>query len=422
MNNYDIIIIGAGAAGLLAAIQSGTAKARTLVLEKMNKSAKKLRITGKGRCNITNTDSLKEFLTHIHPQPKFMYNSFSQFFSNDIIEFFEDKNMPVKTERGGRIFPESDKATDVVSTLLNSCKNCGVDILNNTSVIKIKKSGDKFTLSTISEEKAADFSAKKVILATGGASYPLTGSTGDGYRLAIQTGHTVSDIFPALIPLVTLTDKASKMQGISLRNVNATIFTDGKKADSLFGEMLFTHYGVSGPIILSLSRQCVQALKAKKQVELSVDLKPALDHKTLDARLIREFEQNSKTKLKTLMKKLVPNRMIPVLLEETSVNGDKLCHIVNSDDRKKLRNILKDFRFKIKDHRPIDEAIITAGGVNLKEINPKTMESKMCPGMYLAGEVLNLDADTGGYNLQIAFSTGWVAGKHSAESLKSDNN
>ncbi len=421
MKTYDIIIIGAGAAGLLAAVKAGEKKeSKILILEKMSKSAKKLRITGKGRCNITNTDNLKEFLTHIYPQPKFMYNSFSQFFSQDIIDFLESNNLKVKTERGGRIFPESDKASDVVSVLINSCKKNNVEIINNANVIKIKKSDNGFVLGAICNDMDKEFYAEKVIVATGGTSYPLTGSTGDGYRLAIQTGHTVTDIFPALIPLETITDKASKMQGISLKNVSTTVFVNGKKNDSLFGEMLFTHYGVSGPIILSLSRKCVQALREKKQVELSIDLKPALDHKTLDARLIREFEQNSKTKLKTLMKKLVPNRMIPVLIEETSLNGEKLCHKVTSDERKKLKNILKDFRFTVKNHRPIDEAIITAGGVNLKEINPKTMESKVCPGLYFTGEVINLDADTGGYNLQIAFSTGWVAGKHAAESLNSE--
>ena len=416
MKNYDIVIIGAGAAGLLAGIQCDGAK--TAILEKMDKSARKLRITGKGRCNITNSDSIKEFLSHIYPNPKFLYNTFSRFFSHDIIDLLESNGVNVKTERGGRIFPENDKASQVVSTLINSVQKNNVDIINNTNVTKIKKKDNSFIVSAFSNDKDVSFEAKKVIITTGGASYPLTGSTGDGYRLAIQTGHTVTDIFPSLIPLVTKTGKAASMQGISLKNVNATIFVDNKKKDSLFGEMLFTHYGVSGPIILSLSRNCVLSLKEKKHVELSIDLKPALDHQTLDSRLIREFEQNSKTKIKTLMKKLVPNRMIPVLLNEIRINEDKLCHKINSDERKKLRNILKDFRFAISGNRPIDEAIITAGGVSLNEVNPKTMESKICPGLYFAGEILNLDADTGGYNLQIAFSTGWAAGKHANESLK----
>ena len=407
---YDVIIIGAGASGMLAAISAAENGANVLLLEKMNREGRKMLISGKGRCNITNTAYQSEYYKKIFPKGKFLKHAFSEFFTKDIINLIEDKGLKTKQERGGRVFPESDNAADVVNTLLNILKEKNISIKKNAKVEEIITQDEKVVGVKVFN-KDEIILCDNVILCSGGKSYPATGSSGDGYTLVKKLGHTIIPVRPSLVPLETDRGTAKKLQGLSLKNVNASVWINGKKHKEEFGEMMFAHFGLTGPIILTISRTVVDALINKNEVEISIDLKPALDEQKLDARLQRELSNNGKKQIKNIMKNLLPSKMIPVILDISGINADKECHQITSKERKRLKNRLKDFRFKIPGSRSFNEAIITAGGVDTNEIDSKTMMSKLIKNLYFAGEIIDLDAETGGYNFQIAFSTGWLAGK-----------
>lgn len=407
---YGVIIIGAGASGMLAAISAAENGANVLLLEKMSREGRKMLISGKGRCNITNTAYQSEYFKKILPKGKFLKHAFSEFFSKEIVNLLESKGLKTKIERGGRVFPESDKSADVVNTLVNILKEKNVSITKGTRVENIITQDGKITGVKVLGKNEIIL-CDHVILCTGGKSYPATGSSGDGYVLANKLGHKIIPVRPALVPLETEGDTAEKLQGLSLKNVNASVWINGKKQQEEFGEMMFAHFGLTGPIILTLSRIVTDALISKNKVEISIDMKPALVDQKLDARLQRELENNGKKKIKNIMKNLLPSKMIPVILDISEINPEKECHQISSKERKRLKNSLKDLRFNISGYRSFKEAIITAGGVDTDEIDPKTMMSKLVKNLYFAGEILNLDAETGGYNFQIAFSTGWLAGK-----------
>jgi len=411
MAEYQIIIVGAGAAGLMAAGQASQLGAKTLLLEKMPRPGLKLRITGKGRCNLTNIAPLDEFLTHFGPNGRFLRQAFARFFAPELVDWLVQQGVPTVTERGGRVFPASDSAQDVVDVLKRSATRDATLRTRSPVDHLLLESGRVVGVKTANQAYLSDV----VIIATGGASYPGTGSTGDGYRLAQSAGHSIATIRPSLVPLVTAGNTASRLQGLSLRNVQVTLWVAGKKRESAFGEMIFTHYGVSGPMILTLSRHVVDARLKGQPVEISIDLKPALDHKKLDTRLLRDLDQHGKQQFRTLLKGLLPKKLIPVGIQATGIPADKVSHQMTTQERQRLRHWLKDFRLQVNGHRGFREAIITAGGVNLREIDPRTMASRLIKGLYFAGEVLDIDADTGGYNLQAAFSTGWLAGRSAAK-------
>ena len=413
MGERRVIVVGAGAAGLMAAGQAAGRGADVLLLEKMARPARKLRITGKGRGNLTNTVPLTEFIAHFH-NGRFLRQAFHRFFAPDLVDFFAALGLPTVTERGGRVFPASEQAQDVVDALLRWVGGRGVTLRTRSPVERLLVENGRVTGVQVAGAEPGLYRAAAVIVATGGASYPGTGSTGDGYRLAEAVGHTVVPIRPALVPLMTSGDTAQRLQGLSLRNVTARLLVGGKKQAELFGEMLFTHFGVSGPIILSLSRQAVDALRQGRAVSLSLDLKPALDEHKLDGRLLRDLDAHGKRRFRTLLKGLLPQKLIPVCIDQTGIPAEKLAHQITAGERRRLRAWLKDFRLSVSGHRPLAEAIVTAGGVDVREVEPRTMESRLVEGLYLAGEVLDVDADTGGYNLQAAFSTGWLAGRSAA--------
>ncbi|MBN2255027.1 MAG: NAD(P)/FAD-dependent oxidoreductase [Deltaproteobacteria bacterium] len=431
MTPYHVIVVGGGAAGLMAASQSAEAGARTLLLEKMDRPGRKLRITGKGRCNLTNVVPLPVFLEHFGVNGRFLRQAFSRFFSDDLIEFLHDMGVKTVTERGGRVFPESEKAQDVVDALIARAKHSGVTIVTGAPVERLiiedgavrgvavtaVHPGRRVVPSSRTEPET--YRSDRVIIATGGASYPATGSAGDGYRLAESAGHRIVPIRPALVPVETGGATASKLQGLSLRNVTATVMINGVKKSAATGEMLFTHFGLSGPIILSLSGDIVDALRSRNTVTVSIDLKPALDEAKLDDRLLRDLNQQGRKLFQTFLRGLLPRKLIPVCVELTTIDENKLCHQITAAERRILRTWVKDFRLPVTGHRPLTEAIITAGGVDTKEVDPRTMESKIIRGLYFSGEILDIVADTGGFNLQAAFSTGWVAGRQCGLSVRS---
>jgi predicted Rossmann fold flavoprotein len=419
METCKVIVIGAGAAGLMAAGEASRNGCKVTLLEKMEKCGRKIRITGKGRCNLTNIAPLNDFLSNIYPNNgRFLRQSFSNFFSQDLINFFEKLGVRTTTQRGGRVFPISEKAADIAEALLKWNLNNKVTVKYNSQVLKLiikdnKIKGVKYKNKLTNETETAF--ANAVIITTGGASYPATGSNGDGYKLAKQAGHLIITPRPALVPLETKGETAKQLQGLSLKNVNASLFVNNKKQANQFGEMLFTHFGVSGPIILSLSRFAVPSLDNNKQVTLSIDLKPALDYQKLDTRLLREIDLHGSRQVKALLKQLLPSKMVPVFVNILKIDMDKPSHQISSKERKNIRNLLKNFTLEISSYRSFKEAIVTMGGVSTKEVNPKTMESRLIKNLYFAGEVLDIDGKTGGYNLQIAFSTGILAGKSAAK-------
>ena len=412
MTRRQVIVVGGGAAGLMAAGQAAGQGAETLLLEKMNHPGRKLRIAGKGRCNLTNVAPVSEFITHFGPNGRFLRQAFAQFFNSDLAAFFEELGVRTVTERGGRVFPASSQAQDVVDALARWVGERGVTLQTRSPAKRLLVEGGRVT--GVQASRGQIHRADAIIVATGGASYPATGSTGDGYRLAASVGHTIVPIRPALVPLETAGDIAPRLQGLSLRNVTVRVWVNGKKQAEAFGEMLFTHFGLSGPIILSLSRQVVDALLINQSVILSIDLKPALDEGKLDARLLRDLDARGKRQFRTLLKGLLPSKLIPVCIDMTGIPPDKMAHQITAQERKRLRMWLKDFRLEVAGHRPFTEAIITAGGVDTREVDPRSMASRLLEGLYFAGEVLDVDADTGGYNLQAAFSTGWGAGRSAA--------
>jgi predicted Rossmann fold flavoprotein len=404
----------------MAAGQAALEGAEVLLLEKKSRPARKLRITGKGRCNLSNTEPVHQFIEHFN-DGRFLRQALARFSCTDLLDFFDSLGVSTVTERGGRVFPASGQAQDVVDALVRWIAQAGVALRTGVPASKLWVEGGRVMGVATPKGRARKphaYRGTAVIVATGGASYPATGSTGDGYRMARGVGHTVVPIRPALVPLETRGDVASRLQGLSLRNVRVSVLVDGETRQSLFGEMLFTHFGVSGPVVLSMSRTMVDALGLGQEVSLKFDLKPALDEKKLDARLLRDLSAQGKRQYQTLLKGLLPRKLIPVCIEQTGIPATKVASQITAQERGRLLDWLKGFRLDVTGHRSFKEAIVTAGGVDTREIDPRTMASRLVQGLYFAGEVLDLDADTGGYNLQAAFSTGWVAGRAAAEYLR----
>ena len=402
-----VIIIGGGAAGLLAGIAAATYGAEVTIIEKMRVPGKKMLITGKGRCNITNAGELQDIIKNLPGNGRFLNSALRLFSNDDIVCLLECNGLETKVERGNRVFPVSDKAKDVVDTLVKIYTDLGGKLITDCKVTEITvKDGVAAGVKTTN----GHFTADKVILCAGGASYPGTGSDGGGAKLAAKVGHSIVPLKPSLVPLVSDYAYVEDLQGLSLRNVRATLYGDGKKLTDDFGEMLFTHFGVSGPIILSLSNMAAEALSKGMEVELAIDLKPALSEEKLDARIQRDFTTYSRKQLVNGMKDLLPQRLIPVVCDMAYLDEEKFINQVSREERKRLVDTLKRFVVPITGTRPIAEAIVTAGGVSVKEINPKTMESKLINGLYFAGEVMDVDGYTGGFNLQAAFSSGYAAG------------
>ena len=411
-----VVIIGGGPAGMIAGIKAAEEGNKVYIYEKNNMLGKKLLITGKGRCNITSSLDINDFIKNIPGNGKFLFSAFQNYTNIDIINLLEKNGVKVKEERGNRIFPVSDKSQDVLNALIKELKKNNVQIRECEEVNRIiVKDGIVKGIELKKDKRIIE--ADKVILATGGKSYPGTGSTGDGYKMAENLGHTVTKIQGSLVPLEADLNICSELQGLSLRNVKIVLkdSQDDKKIYEDFGEMLFTHFGVSGPIILSSSAHLlrynnVEELLRNKKIKLCIDLKPALTVESLDLRIRRDFEENKNKAFKNSLDKLLPKKMIDIVIELTKINPDKKVNEITKEERLRLVNILKSFEITIFKFRPVEEAIVTAGGINIKEINPKTMESKIVSGLYFAGEVIDVDAYTGGFNLQIAYSTGYAAG------------
>ncbi len=401
---YDCIIIGAGPAGMMAASAASDLGKSVVLIEKNKMAGRKLRITGKGRCNVTNSADAQSLMRNINENGRFLFSALSAFDSGDTVNFFEGLGVPLKTERGGRVFPESDKATDVAEAMYKKVLSGGCEFVQGEVSEILTENG---CISGVRLKSGKELAAKSVIIATGGLSYPLTGSTGDGYRMAKALGHSVVSPRAALVPIETNESWPAEMQGLSLKNVKLTLKCDNKSLFSDQGEMLFTHFGVSGPLCLSAS--CHIKDLAKDYV-IEIDLKPALNEKTLDARLLKDFAKYINRDFINALDDLLPAKMIPVFATLSGIDPRRKVNEITKNERHTICNLLKNMRLTVKSLRPIDEAIITAGGINVKEINPSTMESKLVPGLYFAGEVIDVSAYTGGYNLQIAFSTGYLAG------------
>ena len=411
-----VIVIGGGPAGMMAAITSAEQGNEVVLIEKNKLLGKKLSITGKGRCNITSSLNIDEFIKNTPGNGKFLFSAFNSFTNKDIIDFIENHGIKTKVERGNRVFPVTDKAQDVVNCFTKKLKELNVSICLNTLVKDILIDNDNKAIGVMTNNKK--IKADKIILATGGKSYPLTGSTGDGYKFAKKLGHTITELKPSLVPLVTYEAEMHKtLQGLSLKNVEIKLvdISKNKEIYSDFGEMLFTHFGVSGPIVLSASSHLVRykniiELLENKQIKLLIDFKPALSKEKLDQRILRDFEEEKNKSFKNSLDKLLPQKLIPEIVNKSNIGPNKKVNSITKEERENLLSILKQFEVTIKDFRPIEDAIITAGGISIKEINPKTMESKIIKDLYFAGEIIDVDAYTGGFNLQIAYSTGYVAG------------
>ena len=408
-----IIVIGAGAAGLMAAIHAAAGGASVLLVEKMPAPGRKILITGKGRCNFTNSCEIADFPRFFASNGAFLNSALRSFDNQDVIDFFASHGVASRVERGGRLFPETDKARDIVDALVKAARQAGVKVLTDQTVRSLCMENGQITgVVTATGVLRAD----AVILATGGLSYPGTGSTGDGYRMAKELGHTITLLRPALVPLETKESWVKELQGLSLKNVEGTVKVNGKKMDSEFGEMLFTHFGLSGPIILSLSQAVSIALLLKPTPEITVELnlKPALTPEVLDKRLQRDFTAFTRKQFKNSLGELLPAKLIPVIIELSGISAEKPVHQITREERGRLVELLQGLRFTIGKTRPVAEAVVTAGGVDVKEINPKTMQSRLVKGLFFAGEIIDVDGYTGGFNLQAAFSTGMVAGAAAA--------
>ncbi len=415
-DNFDIIIIGGGPAGIVAAGIAGREGKYVLLLEKKRAVGRKMLISGKGRCNITNDSYASHHFKKIHPRAKFLKPAYKEFFKDDILDILKEQGLDYKTERGNRVFPASDKSKDVLQALSKWAFTKYIKLETNAEVKHIiTKEAKIHHVEYIQMGQTKKAYAPTVILATGGKSYPLTGSTGDGYKLAKELGHKIIKPLPALVPVETIGELAPSLMGLSLKNVNATLWVEGKKVRAEFGEMLFTHFGLSGPIILTLSRDIVLALDDKKKVDISIDLKPALNEEKLDRRLLRDIDDNRKKQVDNLFKQWLPSKLINPMLELCGINKEKKAHQITAEERKKIRHLLKDLRFTVSRSRSFKEAIITQGGIDLSGIDAKTMESKLVKGLYFAGEVIDLDADTGGYNFQIAYSTAQLAARNASK-------
>lgn len=397
---------------MFAALGAAEAGHRVTILEQNEKLGKKIYITGKGRCNLTNACDTEEIFAHVPRNAKFLYSAIYTYDNFRVMDFFEANGMPVKTERGNRVFPISDHSSDVISTVQKVLEKAGVEVLLHTKVTEILSKDGKITGVQLKngEKRTAD----AIILATGGKSYSSTGSTGDGFVFAEQLGHKIEEPVPSLVPMTVLEDYCMQMQGLSLRNVQATIREGGKVIFEEFGEMLFTHFGVSGPLMLSASSVVNDRLR-KKNLSLNIDLKPALSEEQLDARILRDFEENKNRQFKNSVKGLLPAKMIPVVISLSGIDPEKKINGITKQERKKLVECIKAFPLTLTGLRGFNEAIITRGGVSVKQVDPSTMESKLVKGLYFAGEILDVDAYTGGFNLQIAWSTGYLAGSSIAE-------
>ncbi len=404
-----VVIIGAGAAGLIAGIAAAGNGAETTIIEKMRNPGKKMLITGKGRCNITNSADISEFIKNIPGNGRFLNSALRQFTNEDIIFLLENNGVQTKVERGNRVFPVSDKAKDVVDALVRAFENLGGKLVLDTRVADIiVKDG---MVTGVKTSKGNIVAAEAVIVATGGASYPGTGSDGKFCPIIEKLGHSIVALKPSLVPLEIEEGFVENLQGLALKNVTATILSDGKKVASEFGEMLFTHFGVSGPIVLSLSQVVAKEIaEGRHNLELVIDFKPALTEEKLDARIQRDFKEYSRKQVLNGIKDLLPQRLLPIICDNAYLDQDKFVNQVSKEERLNLVKALKHFSLPIVGTRPLAEAIVTAGGVNLKEIDPKTMQSKLIEGLYFAGEVMDVDGYTGGYNLQAAYSSGYVAG------------
>ena len=407
-----VIVVGGGAAGMFAAIAAAKNGHQVTLYEKNEKLGKKIFITGKGRCNITNAADMEELFDAVVTNSKFLYSSFYGYTNQNVIDFFEDAGVPVKIERGNRVFPISDHSSDVIRALEREMKKVGVKVYLNTEVKSVEAEKGKFNKVVLKDTTTQ--TADACIVATGGLSYRSTGSTGDGFRFAENVGHKVTQCFPSLVPMETKEPWICELQGLSLRNVEAKILDGKKELYKDFGEMLFTHFGVSGPLIISASsyvgKKFMDKNGQKKELTLEIDLKPALTEEQLDQRVLRDFEENHNRQFKNAITKLFPTKLIPVMLELDGIDPEKKVNSIEKEERKQFVHLIKHFRMTLTGLRDYPEAIITKGGVNVKEIDPGTMESKLVKGLYFAGEVLDLDALTGGFNLQIAWSTGYAAG------------
>ncbi|KIR01788.1 NAD(FAD)-utilizing dehydrogenase [Lachnospiraceae bacterium TWA4] len=411
----NVVIVGGGAAGILAALGASKAGHKVTILEKNEKLGKKIYITGKGRCNVTNASSMEEVRNHVISNPKFMYSSFDQFTNEDLMKLIEEEGIPLKTERGNRVFPVSDKSSDILKALSSALKKNKVKVELHTTVKKLllESVNDEMICTGVEAADGKAYKADVVILATGGLSYPSTGSTGDGFKFSQAGGHKITALRPALVPLETKEEWVPSLQGLSLRNVEVEFKQGKKKLYSDFGEMLFTHFGVTGPVILSGSSFIGKALEKpeKGEVKLKINLKPALSDEQLDARILRDFEENKNKQFGNSLGGLLPAKMIPVIVDLVGIDKTKKVCEVSKAERRRLVELLHNLTMTITKPREFKEAIITQGGVSVKQINPTTMDSKLVKGLKFAGEMIDVDAHTGGYNLQIAWSTGWAAGR-----------
>lgn len=410
MENNKVIVIGGGAAGLFASISAAENGADVILFEKNDRCGKKLRITGKGRCNVTNDCSTEEFLQNVPSNPRFLYSALSVLSTQDVKDFFENEGVPLKTERGKRVFPVSDKAEDIVSALVSACRTRGVKIKNEK--VRSLIINDSKIQGVITE--VGEYFADAVIICTGGRSYTRTGSDGDGYIFARSAGHTVTPLLPSLVPIVCAGKLCPSLQGLSLKNVSLSITDKNTKKEiySDFGEMMFTHFGITGPMVLSASAHIPDIASGK--YEAKINLKPALDEKTLDTRILSDFAKYSNKDLINALGDLLPKKLIPVTVSLSGIDPRKKINSITREERQALIDVIRGLRLSLIGFRPLEEAIVTKGGVSVKEIDPKTMASKKCEGLYFAGEVIDVDAYTGGFNLQIAFSTGTLAGRSAA--------
>lgn len=408
-----VLIIGGGAAGLMAAVSAAETGGTVTILEKMPDLGRKLLITGKGRCNVTNIAERQEIIKNIPGNGQFLYSALTAFSNHDLMDWLESHGVPLKTERGGRVFPVSDQARDVVAAFTGALAKLKVDVRTGEAVKTITIEEGRVVGAVTTEGRT--YEADAIILATGGASYPGTGSSGDGYRIAAALGHTIVPLRPSLVPLEVAEDWIAELQGLSLKNIRAAILAGDKKVAEEFGELLFTHFGLSGPIILSLSNQVAELLRAKKaEVLVEINLKPALSAEELDKRVQRDFAKFSRKQFKNALDELLPAKMIGVIIDLSHIDPEKVVHQITREERSRLTHLLQHLAFTISRTRPISEAIVTAGGVHTKEINPRTMASRLISGLYFAGEVIDVDGYTGGFNLQAAFASGFVAGRAAA--------
>lgn len=418
---WQMIVVGGGAAGMMAAFTAAKAGVQVMLLERNRTLGRKLFITGSGRCNLTNQAEVNELIANIPGNGRFLYSAFQQLGSAELMDIFQTElGVPLKAERGRRVFPVSDKSKDITSALEEALVKYKVTVLTEKRVTKLLRDAAG-NISGVRCESGEEYYSRTVVLATGGASYPGTGSTGDGYRLVEALGHTIVPIFPSLVPLVTAETWPKEVEGLTLNNINVVAFYQGKKLAAEFGDLLFTGFGVSGPVILTLSRRIVPLVLEKPgSVVLQVDLKPALTEEELDRRIQRDFTKFVRKQYKNALDELLPKSLIPVMIELSGIDSLKPVHQITREERTGLVKLFKHLPLTIANPRPLAEAIVTAGGISVKEINPKTMESKIVPGLYLAGEVVDVDGFTGGYNLQIAFSMGYAAGRAVADRVKSD--